>query len=203
MPPVSTNVQWQQIQVSRQEREQQHGHRACILWLTGFSGAGKSTLAQALDQFLFQHSLQSFVLDGDNVRHGLCGDLGFSNNDRVENIRRVGEVAKLFLDAGVIVITAFISPFRQDRARVRSLVADQDFIEVFCSCPLDVCEKRDVKGLYKKARSGAITNFTGLTSPYEEPEAPEIVVNTSEQSIDECVGVIVDYLLRGGYIQLA
>ncbi len=203
MPSISTNVQWQQTQVSRQDREQQNGHRACILWLTGFSGAGKSTLAQALDQFLFQYSIRSFVLDGDNVRHGLCGDLGFSNNDRVENIRRVGEVAKLFLDAGVIVITAFISPFRQDRARVRNLVADEDFIEVFCSCPLDVCESRDVKGLYKKARLGAIANFTGLTSPYEEPEAPEIVVNTSEQSIDECVGVIVDYLLRGGYIRLA
>jgi adenylylsulfate kinase len=201
MPPISTNVQWQQIQVTRQEREQQNGHRACILWFTGFSGAGKSTLAQALDQFLFQYSIRSFVLDGDNVRHGLCGDLGFSNNDRGENIRRVGEVAKLFLDAGVIVITAFISPFRQDRVRVRSLVADQDFIEVFCSCPLDVCEKRDVKGLYKKARSGAIANFTGLTSPYEEPERPEIVVNTSEQPIEECVGVIVDYLLRGGYIK--
>lgn len=203
MPSVSTNVQWQQIQVSRQEREQQNGHRACILWFTGFSGAGKSTLAQALDQFLFQHSIRSFVLDGDNVRHGLCGDLGFSNSDRVENIRRVGELAKLFLDAGVIVITAFISPFRQDRARVRSLVADQDFIEVFCSCPLDICEERDVKGLYKKARLGEIANFTGLTSPYEEPESPEIVVNTSQQSIEECVGVIVDYLLRGGYIQLA
>lgn len=203
MRPISTNVQWQQMQVSRQEREQQNEHRACILWLTGLSGAGKSTLAQALDQFLFQHSIQSFVLDGDNVRHGLCGDLGFSNQDRVENIRRVGEVAKLFLDAGVIVITAFISPFRQDRARVRGLVADRDFVEVFCSCPLDVCEKRDVKGLYKKARSGAIANFTGLTSPYEEPDDPEIIVNTGEQSIDECVGVIVDYLLRGGYIQFA
>lgn len=203
MRPISTNVQWQQMQVSRQEREQKNGHRACILWFTGLSGAGKSTLAQALDQFLFQHAIRSYVLDGDNVRHGLCGDLGFSNDDRGENIRRVGEVAKLFLDAGVIVITAFISPFRQDRARVRGLVADQDFVEVFCSCPLEVCEKRDVKGLYKKARSGAIANFTGLSSPYEEPDDPEIIVNTGEQSIDECVGVIVDYLLRGGYIQFA
>jgi adenylylsulfate kinase len=201
MSETTTNIHWQQTVVSRQEREKQNEHRSCIIWLTGLSGAGKSTLAQALDQYLFQHGMQSFVLDGDNVRHGLCGDLGFSNNDRVENIRRVGEVAKLFLDAGVIVITAFISPFRQDRARVRALVSDQDFIEVYCRCPLDVCEKRDVKGLYKKARSGAIANFTGLTSPYEEPETPEIVVNTSEQPIEECVGVIIDYLLRGRYIK--
>ncbi len=169
--------------------------------LTGLSGAGKSTLAHALDQHLFQHAIKSYVLDGDNVRHGLCGDLGFSDKDRVENIRRVGEVSKLLLDAGVVVIAAFISPFTQDRARVRALVADQDFIEVYCRCPLDVCEERDVKGLYKKARSGAIANFTGLTSPYEAPETPEIVLNTSKQSIDECVGVIIDYLLRGGYIK--
>jgi len=165
------------------------------------SGAVKSTLAHTLDQYLFQHAIKSYVLDGDNVRHGLCGDLGFSDKDRVENIRRVGEVSKLLLDAGFVVIAAFISPFAQDRARVRALVSDQDFIEVYCRCPLDVCEERDVKGLYKKARSGAIANFTGLTSPYEVPETPEIVFNTSKQSIDECVGVIIDCLLRGGYIK--
>jgi len=202
MTEISKNVQWQHVQVSRQEREKQNAHRSCIIWLTGLSGAGKSTLAQALDQYLFQHGMRSFVLDGDNVRHGLCGDLGFSNDDRVENIRRVGEVAKLFLDAGVVVIAAFISPFRQDRARVRALVGDQDFIEIYCRCPLDVCEERDVKGLYQKARSGSIPNFTGLTSPYEEPESPELVVDTSKQSIEQSVGEIVDYLLRGEYIDV-
>jgi adenylylsulfate kinase len=202
MSEISTNVRWQQTQVSRQDREKQNEHRSCIIWLTGLSGAGKSTIAQALDRYLFQHGMRSFVLDGDNVRHGLCGDLGFSNEDRVENIRRVGEVAKLFLEAGVVVIAAFISPFRQDRARVRALVADQDFIEIYCRCPLDVCEERDVKGLYQKARAGSIPHFTGLTSPYEEPEFPELVVDTSQQSIEQCAGEIVDYLLRGEYIDV-
>jgi adenylylsulfate kinase len=201
MSEISTNVHWQQTQVSRQEREQQNAHRGCIVWLTGLSGAGKSTLAHAIDQYLFQHAIKSYVLDGDNVRHGLCGDLGFSDKDRVENIRRVGEVAKLFLDGGTIVIAAFISPFRQDRARVRALVEEQDFIEVHCHCPLQVCEDRDVKGLYKKARSGAIPEFTGVTSSYEAPEAPEITVDTSEQSIQVCVDLIINYLFCGGYLK--
>ena len=201
MTEISKNVHWQHVQVSRQEREKQNAHRSCIIWLTGLSGAGKSAIAQALDQYLFQHGMRSFVLDGDNVRHGLCGDLGFSNQDRVENIRRVGEVAKLFLDAGVVVIAAFISPFKQDRARVRALVAEKDFVEVYCQCPLEVCEQRDVKGLYKKARSGFIAEFTGLTSPYEAPESPEIVVNTGEHAIEECVKEIIDYLTRVGCVK--
>ncbi|GGX11087.1 adenylyl-sulfate kinase [Undibacterium macrobrachii] len=200
MTKISKNVQWQHIQVSRQDREKQNEHRSCIIWLTGLSGAGKSTLAQALDLYLFEQGMRSFVLDGDNVRHGLCGDLGFANDDRVENIRRVGEVAKLFLDAGVIVIAAFISPFKQERDRVRALVADRDFIEVYCECPLTVCERRDVKGLYKKARSGDIANFTGISSPYEVPESPEIIVNTHAQAIDECINDIVAYLSFGGYL---
>jgi adenylylsulfate kinase len=193
-------IHWQKTLVNRKDREKQNEHRSCIIWLTGLSGAGKSTLAQGLDQYLFQHGMRSFVLDGDNVRHGLCGDLGFSNDDRVENIRRVGEVAKLFLDAGVIVIAAFISPFKQERDRVRALVADRDFIEVYCECPLTVCERRDVKGLYKKARSGDIANFTGISSPYEVPESPEIIVNTHAQAIDECINDIVAYLSFGGYL---
>lgn len=200
MSQISSNVYWQQVQVSRQDREKQNAHRSCIVWLTGLSGAGKSTLAHALDQYLFQHAVKSYVLDGDNVRHGLCGDLGFSEQDRVENIRRVGEVAKLFLDSGTIVIAAFISPFKRDRANVRALVEGCDFVEVYCHCPLVICEQRDVKGLYKKARSGDIANFTGISSPYEEPESPEIIVNTHAQGIDECINDIVAYLSFGGYI---
>lgn len=200
MSQISSNVYWQQVQVSRQDREKQNAHRSCIVWLTGLSGAGKSTLAHALDQYLFQHAVKSYVLDGDNVRHGLCGDLGFSEQDRVENIRRVGEVAKLFLDSGTIVIAAFISPFKRDRAKVRALVEGGEFIEVYCHCPLVICEQRDVKGLYKKARSGIIPEFTGLTSPYEAPEFAEITVDTGEQTIEHSVGVIVSHLKAAGII---
>jgi adenylylsulfate kinase len=164
------------------------------LWFTGLSGAGKSTVAHALEERLHMMGCRTFVFDGDNVRHGLCGDLGFSIEDRTENIRRVGEMVKLFLDAGVISLTAFISPLRSDRRRVRQLVGEGDFIEVYCRCSLDTCEARDVKGLYKKARAGEISNFTGISSPYEEPEQPEVTIDTDKLTIDESVDQLIEYL---------
>lgn len=196
--PVSSNVIWHQATVTRQRRELQNAHRGAIIWFTGLSGSGKSTLAHAVEEALHQKGCRTFVLDGDNVRHGLCGDLGFSDAGRVENIRRVGEVAKLFMEAGIIVLTAFISPYRADRERVRSMVTDGDFIEIYCDTPIEVCESRDVKGLYKKARSGQIKEFTGISSPYEAPEAAELRVNTGEAELDSCVRQVVDLLLQRG-----
>ena len=190
----SDNVVWHQTAITREDRNQQHKHESCIIWFTGLSGAGKSTLANALEKKLFSIDCATIVLDGDNVRHGLCGDLSFSAEDREENIRRIGEMSKLFVDAGVIAITAFISPYRDDRRRVRNLVGERDFIEVYCRCSLDECEERDVKGMYKLARSGEIKDFTGISSPYEEPEHAEIVVDTDKQSIDECVAQIMSQL---------
>ena len=166
------------------------------MWFTGFSGAGKSTLAHAVEERLFQSGCRTYVLDGDNIRHGLCGDLGFSPGERSENIRRVGEVAKLMVDAGVIVLTAFISPFRADRERVRGLMAHGDFLEIHCQCPLDVCESRDIKGLYRKARAGEVKEFTGISSPYEVPAAPDLVVDTAGLPLDDCVERVLA-LLRG------
>jgi adenylylsulfate kinase len=171
-----------------------------VLWFTGLSGAGKSTLANAVEARLHDMSCRSFVFDGDNVRHGLCADLGFSEEDRKENIRRIGEMTKLFMEAGVIAMTAFISPFREDRRRVRDLMPEGDFIEVFCRCSLEVCEGRDVKGLYAKARAGLIQNYTGISSPYEEPENAEIVVDTDQLSLEESVQAVLSYLRRQGYI---
>jgi len=190
----STNVVWQETIIDRSQRESQNGHKSTILWFTGLSGSGKSTLAHAVEDRLHKMNCRTTVLDGDNIRHGLCGDLGFSDEARVENIRRIGEVAKLFLDAGVIALTAFISPFIADRNRVRNLVEDGDFVEIFCRCSLDTCEQRDVKGLYKKARSGEIKEFTGISSPYEEPVNPEILVDTDKLALDECVDKVIQYL---------
>ena len=194
--PASDNVVWHHATVTRARREAQNGHRGAIIWFTGLSGAGKSTLAHAVEEHLHQMGCRTFVLDGDNVRHGLCGDLGFSAADRVENIRRVGEVAKLFMEAGVIVLTAFISPFRGDRNRVRTMVQPGEFIEIYCRCPVEVCEQRDTKGLYKKARAGEIGQFTGISSPYEAPDRPELVVNTSERSLQDCVQQVAAEVLR-------
>ena len=171
------------------------------MWFTGLSGAGKSTLAHAVEERLHQMQCRTFVLDGDNVRHGLCSDLGFSERDRIENIRRVGEMAKLFLEAGVIPLTAFISPFRSDRQRVRSLVPHGEFLEIYCDSPLEVCESRDVKGLYARARSGEIRDFTGISSPYEEPESPELVVNTGSAPLDACVDQVITLLRERGIIR--
>lgn len=194
------NIRWHSALVQRVDREQLNGHRSFILWFTGFSGAGKSTLAHAVEQALYDLGCRTFVFDGDNVRHGLCADLGFSAEDREENIRRVGEMAKLFIKAGVVALTAFISPYRADRARVRALVADQDFIEVYCQCPVEVCEQRDVKGLYQKARQGLIKDFTGVSAPYEEPELPELIVDTAATSLEDCVATILAYLREQGYL---
>jgi adenylylsulfate kinase len=197
---TSTNVVWHHATVTRARREEQNGHRGAVIWFTGLSGAGKSTLAHAVEEDLHQRGCHTFVLDGDNVRHGLCGDLGFSSRDRVENIRRVGEIAKLFMEAGVIVLTAFISPFRTDRERVRGMVEHGDFLEIFCDSPIEVCESRDVKGLYKKARAGQIPDFTGISSPYEAPENPELTVNTGALPLDNCVQQVIAEMSRRSII---
>jgi len=172
-----------------------------ILWFTGLSGAGKSTLAHAVEERLYQLKMNTFVFDGDNVRHGLCADLGFSEEDRVENIRRIGEMSKLIVEAGVIAMTAFISPFREDRNRVRALVKDGDFIEIHCSASVDICESRDVKGLYAKARAGEISDFTGVSSPYEAPLEPELIVETGSKPLDVCVDQVLHYLKGAGVIK--
>lgn len=196
----STNIVWHHATVTRQQREQINGHKSVILWFTGLSGAGKSTLAHAVEEALHYRGCRTFVFDGDNVRHGLCSDLGFSVKDRSENIRRVGEMAKLFVEAGVIALTAFISPFRADRERVRSLVPHGDFLEIYCRCPIEVCEQRDVKGLYKRARAGEIKDFTGISSPYEEPDNSELVVDTGMLSLEECVAQVLAMLRERGVI---
>jgi len=199
---VSENITWHSATVSRADREKVNSHKSAILWFTGLSGAGKSSLAHAVEDRLFKLGCRTYVLDGDNVRHGLCKDLSFSDADRTENIRRIGEVAKLFIESGVMTLTAFISPFRSDRAAVRELVNDGDFIEVYCKCDLSVCEERDVKGLYKKARAGEIAEFTGINSPYEEPLKPEITVDTAAQSIDESVDQIINALAERNIISI-
>lgn len=196
----SSNVVWHQATVTRMRREGLNGHRSVILWFTGLSGAGKSTLAHAVEEQLHQHQVRTFVLDGDNVRHGLCSDLGFSDDDRQENIRRIGEMAKLMIEAGVITLTAFISPFRADRERVRALAGDGDFIEIYCRASVDQCESRDVKGLYARARAGEIKAFTGISSPYEAPESPELTVDTGSESLSVCVAHVMSYLTGRGII---
>ncbi len=197
---MSSNIKWHDHNVSHAQRVELKQQKPCILWFTGLSGAGKSTLANAVDYELYRRGQHTYVLDGDNVRHGLNKDLGFTDQDRIENIRRIGETSKLFLDAGLIVLSAFISPFQADRSMVRGLVKEGDFLEVFVSTPLSVCEDRDPKGLYKKARSGEIKHFTGIDSPYEAPESPEISVDTSKYSIPEAAGKVIEYLESNGYI---
>ncbi|WP_457640372.1 adenylyl-sulfate kinase [Persephonella sp.] len=188
--------------IKKEDRQRQKGHKSAILWFTGLSGSGKSTLAHAVEEKLFEMSVHTYVLDGDNIRTGLNKDLGFSAEDREENIRRIGEVAKLFVDAGIITLTAFISPYRKDRDLVRNLVEKGEFIEIYVKCPLEVCEQRDVKGLYKKARAGIIKNFTGIDDPYEEPEDPEIVVETDKETIEESVNKIISFLKTNGYLEV-
>ena len=200
LPKAAGNIVWHHATVTRSRRVEMSGHGSVIFWFTGFSGAGKSSLAHAVEEQLHLLGCRTFVLDGDNVRHGLCADLGFSADDRVENIRRVGEVSKLFIEAGVITLTAFISPFRSDRKRVRSLVPHGDFVEIYCRCALDVCEQRDVKGLYKRARAGEIQDFTGISSPYEEPENPELVVETGRYSLEECTTKVLALLRARGIV---
>jgi adenylylsulfate kinase len=176
------NIVWHHSTVTRERREAQNGHKSCVLWFTGLSGAGKSTLAHAVEEQLHQRGCRTFVLDGDNVRHGLSSNLGFSEDDRRENIRRIGEAAKLMMEAGVIAMTAFISPFRSDREAVRKLMPHGDFLEIYCKASLATCESRDVKGLYKKARAGEIKNYTGIDSPYEAPEKPELVIDPTHST---------------------
>jgi adenylylsulfate kinase len=190
----SPNVVRHRATVNRNRREQQNKHRSVIIWFTGLSGSGKSTLAHSVEEELHQSGCRTFVFDGDNVRHGLCANLSFSEEDRHENIRRIGEMSKLFIEAGVIALTAFISPYKADRESVRALVSENDIIEIYCDTPLEVCEERDVKGLYKKARAGEIKNYTGISSPYEKPDHPDIVLDTSEDSVETNVEKILIFL---------
>ncbi len=193
---------WHDHKITKAMRQRQHGHKSCLIWFTGLSGAGKSTVAGELEYRLVREfNIKTYLLDGDNVRMGLCRDLGFSEQDRVENIRRVGEVSKLFVDSGLITLSAFISPFRSDRGIVREMLPAGEFIEVFVDAPLAVCEQRDPKGLYKKARSGAIKNFTGIDSPYEAPQSPEIHLQNYRQGPDESVRQILMYLQDNGYLR--
>lgn len=197
---MNTNLTWHESVVSKKERAQRKGQKPCVIWFTGLSGAGKSTLANALERALFERGHHCYLLDGDNVRQGLNGDLGFTDEDRVENIRRIGEAAKLFVDAGLIVMTAFISPFRAERRLARDIVEADEFIEVHLSTSLQVCEARDPKGLYKKARAGKIPHFTGIDSAYEEPEKPELKIDTGTKSLQACTEQILDYLSENRYI---
>ena len=198
--PKSKNLTWHEGQVSRQDREARLGQRGCTIWLTGLSGSGKSTLAVAAEKALSDRGKQTYILDGDNVRMGLNSNLGFSPEDRTENIRRIGEVAKLFTDAGAIVFSSFISPYRADRDAVREIMAEGDFVEVYVSASLEVCESRDVKGLYAKARKGEIPEFTGISAPYEEPSKPELVVDTGDQTLEQSVAALIEYLDKSGYL---
>jgi len=196
MTSKASNIVWHKASVDRESIAHQKGHKSAIIWFTGLSGSGKSTLANALNVALFKRGLSTYVLDGDNIRHGLCKDLGFSDSDREENIRRIGEVSKLFLDAGLIVLTAFVSPFRSDRDKARKLVNENDFLEVYCAANLEVCEKRDTKGLYAKARKGEIKEFTGISSPYEEPNEPDLRLDTGIKNLNECVEEIIMKLIE-------
>lgn len=195
------NIIWHNQNITKERRFSLLKQKPCVIWFTGLSGSGKSTIANAVEVELFKREIKTYLLDGDNVRHGLNKDLGFSEIDRIENIRRIGEVSKLFVDSGLIVLTAFISPFKSDRQIAKSLVKYDEFIEVFVDSSLDVCESRDPKGLYKKAREGAIKNFTGISSPYELPEEPQIHIKTDKYSVSECTDIIISYLIKYGYIK--
>jgi adenylylsulfate kinase len=199
----ATNIVWHQGAVTREDREQLNGHKGCTVWLTGLSGSGKSTIAVDLEKRLCERGVRSYILDGDNIRHGLNKNLGFSPDDRTENIRRIGEVAKLFTEAATVTLTAFISPYRADRDQVRALMKPGDFVEVYVECPVDVCEQRDVKGLYKKARAGEIKEFTGISAPYEAPNSPELTIKTSELSVEQSAKRIIACLEQRGIIPKA
>jgi adenylylsulfate kinase len=198
---ATKNIVWHAATIRKDDRHRMNGHKSAILWYTGLSGAGKSTLANKVEEKLFERGIHTYVLDGDNIRHGLNKGLGFTAEDRKENIRRIGEVAKLFVDAGAFVSTAFISPYREDRDMVRKLVPEGEFIEIYVQAPLEVCEERDPKGLYKKARAGEIKHFTGIDDPYEEPENAELIIRTGEKTLEECAAEIMDYLEGNNYIE--
>lgn len=198
---TTENLYFHEHRVPRDLKEKRNGHKSRVIWFTGLSGSGKSTVANATEKLLHDMGLHTYILDGDNVRMGLNKDLGFSPEDRTENIRRITEVAKLFADAGSIVLTAFISPYREDRDNARTIIGDNDFIEIFISADLSVCESRDPKGLYKKARSGEIKGFTGIDAPYEEPINPELVVETDKYNIEECAQIVIKYLIDQSIIK--
>jgi adenylylsulfate kinase len=197
----ATNIVWHDSKVTKEDRQKLNGHKSVVLWFTGLSGAGKSTLSVEVEKELHQRGIRTYILDGDNIRHGLNKDLGFSAEDRKENIRRIGEVAKLMVDAGIVTLTAFISPYREDREMVRQLLGEKEFIEIYVKCSLEECERRDPKGLYKKARAGEIKGFTGIDDPYEEPENPELVVETDKQTLEESIKQIIAYLEENGYLK--
>lgn len=192
---IHNHIVWQTNSINKRMREQLNNHKGLMIWFTGLSGSGKSTLANLLEYELYQRHLHTYLLDGDNLRHGLNQNLGFSRQDRKENSRRIAEVGKLFVDAGLIVLVASISPFIQDRQAVRERFAEQEYVEIYVKCPLSICETRDPKGLYKKARSGEILDFTGVSQTYEEPENPELIIETGEQTVDDCIRQIIEFLL--------
>ncbi len=196
----ATNVHWHQGTITRSDREKLNGHRGFTIWFTGLSASGKSTLAVATEKALYERGCRTYILDGDNIRHGLNKNLGFSPEDREENIRRIGEVPKLFRDCGVINLTAFISPYAKDRCLARELGSEDEFVEVFVDCPIEICEQRDPKGAYKKAREGIIKEFTGISAPYEAPENPEIHLQTDKMTVEECLEVIMDFLIKANYL---
>ncbi len=191
---MKAEVYWHTGQIDKENRQQRNNHNSFVIWFTGLSGSGKSTLANAVEKELFDRDHNVVTLDGDNIRHGLCSDLGFSENHRHENIRRIGEVAKLFVESGSIVLAAFVSPYEEDREQIRNLLNDGEFYEVFCDCDLKVCESRDPKGIYKRARKGEIANFTGISAPYESPSNPDIRINSAEQTIEEEVDMVMQLL---------
>ncbi|MEK7313798.1 MAG: adenylyl-sulfate kinase [Deltaproteobacteria bacterium] len=197
----STNIKWHHGKITREDRVALMKQKGLTVWLTGLSGSGKSTIAVELEHALLENGHQAYILDGDNIRHGLNKNLGFSPEDRSENIRRIGEVAKLFTDSNIITITAFISPYRADRDNARKLQKPGEFIEVYVKCPIEVCEERDTKGLYKKARAGEVKEFTGISAPYEEPENAEMIIDTSEMNLEQSVRAILEYLEEKGYIK--
>ena len=197
---TSPNVVWEGLNIPREDREEKNGHKSAVVWLTGLSGSGKSTIAKEVEKRLFDRDVQTMMLDGDNVRHGLSGDLGFSPNDRKENIRRVGEAARLFFEQGNVTLCSFISPYQEDRDRIRELLPEGRFVEVHVDCPLEVCKERDTKGLYKKAEEGEIANFTGVSAPYEEPQNPEIVVDSDQNDVETCVNQIIEALEEEGIV---
>lgn len=199
---MKAEVYWHPSQVDKENRQQRNNHNSFVIWFTGLSGSGKSTLANAVEKKLFDTDHNVVTLDGDNIRHGLCSDLGFSENDRHENIRRIGEVAKLFVESGSIVLAAFVSPYEEDREQIRNLLNDGEFYEVFCDCDLKVCESRDPKGIYKRARKGEIANFTGISAPYESPVNPDVRINSAEQTIDEEVEMVLQLLNTRNFISI-
>jgi adenylylsulfate kinase len=196
----ATNISWHHPLITKKDRQLMNRHKSAVLWFTGLSGSGKSTLANEVEYQLHQRGIRTYVLDGDNIRHGLNKNLGFSPEDRTENIRRIGEVAKLFVDAGFFVLTAFISPYRKDRDNVRQLLSEGEFVEIYAKCSLEICEQRDTKGLYKKARAGEIAEFTGISAPYEEPNNPELTIETDKIDLQESTKKILDYLVEKGLI---